>query len=133
MQTAASLVSALFFGGIDEKIIQRLEQQRPESPAPRIGGLNEAAFQKHDKKILGEILRVRRRIAAPINKGENGAPINLTKLGEIGVGGLLRARDGAVAEQAPARGREVGQRISPFPRNSCIHIFSVLGLKLQNK
>ena len=99
----------------------------------RIGGLQKGAFQDHQKKILRQVLRVLRGIATPINECENGAPINLTKLGQALVGVASCTGSASVPDQTPPRGGEVRQSIFSFQRSNSSHAFSVLKSTLKDK
>jgi hypothetical protein len=47
-----------FLGGISEKILERLEQERTEATAIRVGVLEPVMFQYLRKEILREVLRI---------------------------------------------------------------------------
>ena len=85
-------------------------------PARRIGGLQNIAFQNHEEKILRQILRILGRIAPPIDECENGAPINLTELGQAFVAVAPRPGRAAHPDQTPPRGGEMRQCIASFRR-----------------
>jgi hypothetical protein len=85
LATNAALAAATENLGAGQKILQRPQQKRTETPALRIGRLEKISFQDHDEKILGQVLRVGRGIAAAINESENWPPINLAKLREAGI------------------------------------------------
>jgi hypothetical protein len=94
---------ALLRRGIDQKICQRLQQQRPEPTAVRIGNLKKISFHDHDEKILRQILGVGPGITEAIDKGEDRAPVNLAKLRETGIDFARRPGASARANQAPTR------------------------------
>src|SRR5204863_6293028 len=49
----ASLARPFLGDVVEEKILERLEQQRPKSTAAGVGSFEETAFKHHEKKILG--------------------------------------------------------------------------------
>ena len=92
MDVASALRCVALYIGIDQKILERFEQERTESPPIRIRVLQQATFKNHDKKILRQILRIGHRKAAAANEGKNRPPIRSTKLTE----GSVRLALGAV-------------------------------------
>src|SRR5205823_8329471 len=67
-------------GDVVKKILERLEQERTETPATLIRLPQPVSFQNHQEKILREVLRVLGRIAAAADVGKNGAPVSSAKL-----------------------------------------------------
>ena len=94
---------ALFRHRVDQKIRQRLEQERTKAATARIGCLEKISFHDHEEKILRQILSVGRGIAAAINIVKDRAPINLANLGQPGIDLAWGARSDALADQAPTR------------------------------
>ena len=62
--------------------MERLEQERTEPAAMRIGVLEPVVVQYHQEKILGKVLRIFHGTAALAGDGENRPPINPAKLGQ---------------------------------------------------
>src|SRR4029453_5994815 len=91
-----------FLRSVNEKILQRPQQQRTEPPAISIGVLQPVVLEPRKKKILSEILRVLNRIAARLHKRENGPPICPAKLGQRITGLLLFASVDGGKNQAPS-------------------------------
>jgi hypothetical protein len=100
-------MSALFRRGIDQKICQRLQQQRPEPTAVRIGNLKEISFHDHDEEILRQILGIGPGITEAIDMSEDRAPVNLAKLRETGIDFTRRPGASVRANQAPTRRDEM--------------------------
>ena len=55
---AAAFAGVAFLGGVNEKILERLEQERTEPAAMRVGVLEPVVVQYHQEKILGKVLRI---------------------------------------------------------------------------
>src|SRR4030095_15753835 len=92
-----------FLSGLNEKILERREQERTKPAAIAICVLEPGRIQYLQEKILRAVLRVLRGIAAPADKHENGPPIDPTKLLERVVRLLLFAlRVSSGKDQAPA-------------------------------
>src|SRR5947209_17239804 len=88
---------------IVQKVLQRLEHQRTEAPASRIGALQKLTFKHRDKKILRQVLGVRRRISPPANESEDRSPVYFAKFRQRLVDLLLVAVPvGAGNYNAPA-------------------------------
>src|SRR6266403_5676659 len=79
---AAAFARALPDCVVDQKILQRLEQQRPEASAAGISAFENVAVKNHEKKILGQVLRVRNGVAAAANERENRSPISFAQIGQ---------------------------------------------------
>ena len=79
MDAAAPLQGLFLVGDVVKKILERLEQERTETPATLIRLPQPVSFQDHQEEILGEVLRVLGRIAAATDVGKNGAPISSAK------------------------------------------------------
>ena len=109
-----------FLRGIDEKILQRSQQERTKPPAVAIGLLQPIMLKYCDKKILGEVLSVLNRIAACADKRENGPPISPAKLGQRPARLLLFAV-GRGKDHAPASGYELTRSISALLANVPVH------------
>ena len=107
MQLAATFMPALFGRGVNQKICQRLQEERPEPTAVRIGNLKKISFHDHDEKVLRQILGVGPGITEAIDKSEDRAPVNLAKLREAGIDFALRPGTSARANQAPTRRDEM--------------------------
>src|SRR4030095_13182130 len=71
-----------FLHGVNEKILERPQQERAEPPAVTIRVVQPILLQNGHKKILSEVLCVLNRIAACPHKRENGPPIGPAKLSE---------------------------------------------------
>jgi hypothetical protein len=56
--SATAFPGLSFLGGISEKILERLEQERTEATAIRVGVLEPVMFQYLRKEILREVLRI---------------------------------------------------------------------------
>lgn len=82
---------------IAQETLQRLEQERPESPLISVSGLDEPAFDYPAKEFLSEILRFRNGVALPADKSENRPPVDFAKLGKR----ILRLL--FIAAEIPAR------------------------------
>jgi len=65
---------------VNEKILERCEQERTKPAAIAICVLEPVALQYLQKEILREVLRVFRRIAAPTDEYENGPPVSPAEL-----------------------------------------------------
>ena len=65
---------------IAQKVLQRFEHQRTETPASWIGALQKLTFKHHDKKILRQVLGVLRRMSQAANKREDRSPVYFAKL-----------------------------------------------------
>ena len=104
---------------IVQKVLQRLEHQRTEAPASRISALQKLTFKHRDKKILRQVLGVRRRMSPAANESEDRPPVYFAKFRQRLVHLLLVAvRIGAGKHNAPAcrnettgRGRTVSRII----------------------
>ena len=93
-----------FVGGVVEKVLERLEQQRTETTAVRVCLLKPITFEHHDKEILREILGILGRITAPGDESKNRPPIDAAELGKRCAGVFLSGlRVGAGKNEAPAR------------------------------
>ena len=88
---------------IAQKVLQRLEHQRTEAPASWIGALEKLTVKHHDKKILCQVLGVRRRMSQTANEREDWSPVYFAKFCQRRVH-LLRAavRVDAGKHNAPA-------------------------------
>ena len=75
MDVAATLARVPFFGGVVQEVLERLEQEVPKPAACWIGMLEPVTLEHHKKKILGEVLRVLRGMAAPADERKDGTPI----------------------------------------------------------
>ena len=96
-----------FVGGVIEKVLERLEQQRTETAAAGVCILKPITFQYHHKEILREVLGVLGRFTTSADESKNRPPIDAAKLGECRTGFLLfafGARSGK--NEAPARSDE---------------------------
>src|SRR6266513_3980357 len=78
-----------FVGGVIEKVLERLEQQRTETAAAGVCILKPITFQYHHKEILREVLGVLGRITTSGDESKNRPPIDAAKLGECRTGFLL--------------------------------------------
>src|SRR5207247_3660916 len=78
-------------GGVIEKVLERLEQQRTETAAAGVCILKPITFQYHHKEILREVLGVLGRITTSADESKNRPPIEAAKLGECCTGFLLFA------------------------------------------
>ena len=67
---------------VDQKILQRLEQQRAKPAATGIRAFEKITFKNHEKKILGQVLRVRDGVTAAANERENRSPISFAQIGQ---------------------------------------------------
>jgi hypothetical protein len=106
-----------FVGGVIEKVLERLEQQRTETAAAGVCILKPITFQYYHKEILREVLGVVGRITTSANESKNRLPIDAAKLGECRIGFVLfafGARTGK--DQAPARRDECAPPDSWFVR-----------------
>ena len=90
-EIAAPFLGLAFLVRIDQEILERLEQEGTEPSAFRIGALQEVSLKHGEKKILGQILGIGRGIAAAADESENGPPIELAKLCQSRVRGVLRS------------------------------------------
>ena len=61
---AAAFASAAFLSGVNEKILERLEQERTEPAAIGVGVLEPVVVQYHQEKILSKVLRIFHGMAA---------------------------------------------------------------------
>jgi hypothetical protein len=94
-------------GDVVKKILERLEQERPETAATLIRLPQQVSFQNHKEKILREILRVLSRIAAAADVRKNRAPASPAKLRQRFSSFLLVAiRVRPSKDKTPARGGE---------------------------
>ena len=94
-----------FVGGVIEKVLERLEQQRTETPAVAVCILKPITSEYHHKEILREVLSVLGRITASADESKNRPPIDAAKLSECRMGFLLFAFGvGTGKNEAPARG-----------------------------
>src|SRR6059036_1311015 len=84
-----------FVGGIIEKVLERLEQQRTETAAAGVCILKPITFQYHHKEILREVLGVLGRITTSADESKNRPPIDAAKLAECSMGFLLFALEPA--------------------------------------
>ena len=93
--------------GIDQEILQRLEEERAKPAARRIGSLQKGSLKHVDEKVLRQILGVGDGVTAPADEGEDRSPIHLAEIGQ----GLLIFRAAGIGaggrqHDAPARGIE---------------------------
>ncbi len=106
-----------FVGGVIEKVLERLEQQRTETAAAGVCILKPITFQYHHKEILREVLGVLGRITTSADESKNRPPIDAAKLGECRTGFLLFAFGaGTGKNEAPARGDECAPPDGSFVR-----------------
>ncbi len=80
MQSAAPFLRLPAFQVVTEEMLDRFEQKRAKPAAVAVGLLEPVFLQDHDKKILGEILRILVRVASPADEGKDGPPIRSAKL-----------------------------------------------------
>ena len=105
-------------GGVIEKVLERLEQQRTETAAAGVCILKPITFQYYQKEILCEVLGVMGRITTLADESKNRPPIDAAKLGECRTGFLLFAFGaGTGKNEAPARGDECAPPDSSFVRS----------------
>src|SRR5206468_6868336 len=76
---------------IAQKVLQGLEHQRTEAPASWIGALQKLTFKQYDKKILCQVLGVRRRMSQAANEREDRSPVYFAKFRQRPVHLLLAA------------------------------------------
>jgi hypothetical protein len=133
LQIASALSRPALYPGIDQEIPQRFDQQGTETSPRWVGGLQERAFQNHEKKILRQVLCVLCGIATPINECENGAPINLAELRQVLIAVTSCTGSASVPDQTPPGGGEVRQSIFPFRHSNSSHAFSVPKSTLDDK
>src|SRR5215468_8289603 len=106
-----------FVGGIMQKVMQRLEQQRTETAAVGVCILKPITFQYHHEEVLSQILGVLGRITTSADESKNRPPIGAAKLGECRRGFMLFAFGAGSGEnEAPACGDERAPPGSSFAR-----------------
>ena len=107
MDAAAPLQGLFLVGDVVKKILERLEQERTETPATLIRLPQPVSFQNHQEEILRKILRVLTRITAAADVGKNGAPVSSAQLRECLSSFLLVAIGVRPSkDETPARGGE---------------------------
>ena len=68
MDIAAAFPRLFLRRRVVQEILERFEQEGAKPATIRIGMLEPITFQHHEEKILGEILRVLGRMAAPADE-----------------------------------------------------------------
>ncbi len=122
LDIAAPLARAPFRRGIVQKVLERLEQERPEPASGGIGVAEPVAFQHHYEKILGKILRILGGVTAPAHERKDRTPIEPTKFRK----GLLRflvvgPQIGRGEDKAPSCRREVAIVTTAFGKDLGVH------------
>ena len=110
-RAAAAFVGMCFLGGVNKKILERLEQQRAEPTATSIGVVQPIFLQNGHKKILRKVLRVLCGIAVSADERENGSPISSAKLGQRVARLLFFASVGGGKDKAPAGSYKLARSI----------------------
>src|SRR5437764_15484104 len=100
-----------FLGGVNKKILERLEQQRAEPTATSIGVVQPIFLQNGHKKILRKVLRVLCGIAVSADERENGSPISSAKLGQRVARLLFFASVGGGKDKAAAGSYKLARSI----------------------
>jgi len=104
---AAAFSRASFVEIVEKKILERFKEQRPKPAAAWIRAFEEVSFKHHEKKVLGQVLRVGDGPSLPADESEHWTPIDFAKFRErfadriFSEGGI-----GAGEDNAPAGGGE---------------------------
>ena len=112
LHAAAAFLGMSFLRDVNEKILERPQQERAEPPAVTIGVLQPIVLQNGHEKILSEVLCVLDRKTACVDKGENRSPISTAKLGEGATRLLLFAAIGGGKDEAPAGSYKLARSVS---------------------
>ena len=122
MDIAAAFPRLFFRRRIVQEILERFEQERAEPATIRIGMFEPITFQHHEEKILGEILRILERMAAPTDERQNRPPIKSAEFRErpartsVVAGEIGRSKD-----KTPTRRREDSRGTGAFCGHTGVH------------